>query len=242
MARKNNNTKNIEPSTSAFQSVPNTLTDLTGKTFGYWTVLGYLGAYKTPKHSYKRHQWLCLCACGEKRTLKSPSFKSTDIANCGCLRKQRISQANRKHGFGGTAIYRTWRHMIQRCHNPKDQAYPHYSARGITVCDRWRFGENGKLGIECFAEDMGERPENHSIDRINNEGIYEPSNCRWATIKEQNFNRSSTLRLELGGKTFTTAELCQQFNIPDYVLYQRLDLGWSVERAVSQPPRTLRRK
>ena len=146
--------------------------ELTGQTFGKLTVLG-LGPNRGPKR-----RWRCQCECG-RETLSQTSDLIAGKAT-GCR-----SCAVKRHGntaFGGwqTPTYRSWDSMKQRCENPNAIGYHRYGGRGITVCIRWR---------ECFENflaDMGERPEGTSIDRINGDGNYEPSNCRWATRSEQN--------------------------------------------------------
>ena len=91
-----------------------------------------------------------------------------------------------------SAEYVVWAAMMRRCYNPNCKDYPTYGGRGVSVCDRWRFGENGKVAAACFIEDMGRRPSpRHSLDRTDNDGIYEPSNCRWATASQQAYNRRS---------------------------------------------------
>ena len=85
-------------------------------------------------------------------------------------------------------MYGAWGGMVNRCHNPKNSSFGRYGALGVTVCDRWRFGENGASGFECFLADMGERPDGHTLDRIDGQRGYAPDNCRWATIKEQRAN------------------------------------------------------
>lgn len=88
-------------------------------------------------------------------------------------------------------MYGAWGAMVNRCHNPNNASFPRYGAMGVTVCDRWRFGQDGQTGFECFLSDMGERPEGKTLDRIEATGPYDPANCRWATPKEQRANLSS---------------------------------------------------
>jgi hypothetical protein len=138
----------------------------------------------------------------------------------------------KKHGMFGTPEYICWSGMIQRCTNPNDRGYVNYGARGIMVCDPWR------VSFENFFADMGTRPSpGHSIDRIDVNGNYEPSNCRWATAKEQlrntRFNRMITAR----GKTMCLASWCDISPVSRSLIKARLKLGWSTESAIFTPKR-----
>lgn len=132
--------------------------------------------------------------------------------------------------------------MISRCHNPKDKQYPRYGGRGITVCDRWRFGENGMTGLECFRADLGIRPSlKHSLERIDNEKGYEPSNVKWATSHEQARNKQTSRFITYKGETKIMQDWADQYNMHKTTLQHRLDRGWSVEEALTRP-RDLRNK
>lgn len=144
--------------------------------------------------------------------------------------------ARRTHGMSGTSTYRSWVSMVQRCTNPNNGRYSSYGGRGITVCDRW-------LSFLNFDEDMGERPEGKSIDRYPDvNGNYEPSNCRWATPKEQGCNRRNNRLIEFGGKTATLSQWAEQIGIPRETLLSRLDRGWDLKRALNLDPRLSRTK
>jgi hypothetical protein len=152
--------------------------DITGRTFGKWAVLGYAGA-RGPTH-----YWNARCGCGAEREVAGESLKRGLSTCCRrCARRVPMKPVV-SHGMSESITYRSWKAMIQRCHNPNAQHYAYYGGRGITVCDRWR------LSFADFLADMGERPSLlQSIDRYpDNDGGYEPGNCRWATRTQQQRN------------------------------------------------------
>lgn len=157
--------------------------DLTGHVYGRLTVVRHNGQRVKPNgDSYTT--WLCQCSCGGENVVSTGNLRSGNVSSCGCYGKERALAVNKVHGYSGHPMYPVWKTMIARCENPKNEKYPRYGARGIKVCERWKDFAN-------FLSDMGEKPSpKHSIDRIDSDGDYEPSNCRWATSATQMRNTS----------------------------------------------------
>lgn len=173
--------------------------DLSGQRFGR------LSAVKLQKKQIGTQgrvvsYWLCDCDCGSSTAVLVTHLTSGKVQSCGCLRNQASSERMRNlaektpgwgqnrqtHGLSSTPEYRVWHEMVGRCHRLTSNRYYLYGARGIYVCDRWRYGEDGRTGFECFIQDMGRRPSpNLSVERIDNDGPYAAWNCKWATQKEQ---------------------------------------------------------
>lgn len=184
----------VSPTRGADVSVP--AKDLTGLRFGKWTV----EARGTISPTIGRLRWWCRCDCGIRREVSGQNLNSGISKSCGCDRNRSVL----KHGLARTGqvhpLHHRWIGMIDRCHKPALKGFKNYGARGISVCDRWRFGENGKTGFECFLADMGNPPfAGASLDREDNDGNYEPSNVRWAGSKTQALNRRNAVWHEIDG-------------------------------------------
>jgi hypothetical protein len=136
------------------------------------------------------------------------------------------------HGLSYTPEYRAWQTMRLRCVDPTNAAYPDYGGRGITVCERWL------NSVEAFVADMGPKPTPaHELDRENNDGNYEPDNCRWVTRKVNDRNRRSNRFLTFGGETLCVAEWCERLGLPCDTVHKRLEAGWSIEQTLTVPNR-----
>lgn len=156
--------------------------DFTGQTFGYWC------AIELAKPRGKLKYWLCQCRCGTQKEISGNSLRAGTSKSCGCLRDNLLSSRQYQHGLTDHPIWSAWQHMKDRCQNPRNSKWEYYGGRGITVCERWQ-------DFLAFAADMHPTWKSGlTLDRINTNGNYEPTNCQWATRSEQmqNTRRNKT--------------------------------------------------
>jgi hypothetical protein len=174
--------------------------------------------------------WKCRCECGNEIFVRGTDLKSGNTRSCGCLQKEwaiRNAKATATHGMSNTSIFSVWCGMMKRCRSKTARHYKDYGGRGIKVCRRW-------LKFENFFSDMGFRPDGMSLDRIDNDGDYKPSNCRWANLEQQNNNRRSSSFINYDGHRLTVSQWARKIGIPHSTLFSRLNvMKWSVERALS---------
>jgi len=208
--------------------MPATL-NITGARFGRLTAISSHG-----KNKQKR--WLCVCDCGNQSYVIISQLTTGKTSSCGCLQKERTSQARASHAMSDTAMYNVWQGIKKRCLNPKNKAWHCYGGRGITVCDRWR------MDFAAFVSDMGSRPLGMTIERIDNDGPYSPQNCRWATQMEQMNNLRKSVFVKVGSETLTLSQWGRRFGLHAGTIRLRLHAGWSNADAVSIPSKRLKVK
>jgi hypothetical protein len=195
-------------------------TGLIGRRFGLLVVTEFSHAKGTRSH------WHVRCDCGTIKTAHGGDLKAGKINSCGCSPNRGI-----RHGGRYTPTYSTWCAMISRCSNPKNHKFCDYGARGVRVCERW-------LRFANFLADMGEKPAGMSIDRIDVNGNYEPSNCRWATAKEQSLNTRANVRLTYGSETHSVSEWAELTGIDHSTIRKRLQAGWPMKHIFDAPDST----
>lgn len=172
----------------------------------------------------------CSCDCGGYAETTGYALRSGNTKSCGCFQKQRASESSKTHGLSKTVEYRAWIDLLKRCCDPDSQMYSHYGGRGIVVCDRWL------NGFENFLADMGKRPDGMEIDRINNNGNYEPENCRWTTRIVNTNNKRNNVLITFKNETKTASEWSRVVGLSAKAIAMRITkYKWTPERALTQP-------
>lgn len=197
------------------------LIDITGNKYNMLTVL------KRTESNDGIVYWECVCECGNKTIVRGSNLKSGAVKSCGCLLHQEAK--NKIHGESNTKLYRKWKSMIYRCHNPKNQAYKFYGARGIKVCEEWHDFNTFKKWTEQTRKD-----ENYTIERIDVNKDYCPDNCIWIPMSEQANNRRTNVMIEHNGERHNLMQWCNLLNLDYKNVHNRIyKLGWSFEKAIS---------
>lgn len=192
--------------------------DLTGKRFGNLQVIGLSDT------DTRKTYWVCQCDCGNIKTVRSDSLQSGAIKSCGCLKKKQDKtnlKAKHSHKMSGTRLYEIWQGMKGRCYNVHNARYSRYGGRGISVCDEW---VHDFTAFYEWAKSSGYR-DDLTIDRIDNNGNYEPENCRWATQEQQARNRTTNINITIGNATKTLTEWCGIFKVDYKKTVARLHRG-----------------
>jgi hypothetical protein len=200
--------------------------DMAGSKYGRWLVVSHYG-----RGDKAQHLWNCICDCGTERLCEGSALKSGNTKSCGCAQREAaaiVCEAKKTHGVSKDAPeYYVWASMKQRCTNPNVRNWLDYGGRGISVCDRWL------QSFENFYADMGSRPSDaHSIDRIDNDGNYEPSNCQWVLSKAQCSNRRNNIMVEYFGRQMTLKQATALSGVKYSTARMRIKKGWSAERAL----------
>jgi hypothetical protein len=192
-------------------------TDVAGRRFGKLQALELT-------HKSGHRAWLCVCDCGGQKVVGQYELRSGISTSCGC----EFAKPGTKHGLSKTPEYRAWINIRGRCENENTPYWPIYGGRGIRVCERWR------ASFDAFLSDMGPRPSSdHSIDRINVNGNYEPSNCRWATRKQQLRNQRRNHIVEVDGKRCTLVEAVEERGLKYNTVLYRIIRGASAKEALT---------
>lgn len=200
--------------------------DLTNLRFGILTVVRF------SKRIRSAYYWVCKCDCGTVKEINSAGFKYGGTVSCGCKRESSFGLISKTHGMRKTPEYGAWRAMINRCADKSHKNWANYGGKGVYVCADW------VSSFEAFYLHIGPRPTpSHSLDRIDNDGNYEPGNVRWATRKEQNNNKSTNRIIIFNGEHITVANFSELINLPYEVVYYRAKRGWSAEKIASTPIR-----
>lgn len=205
--------------------------DITNKKFGRLTVIKFI-----KRENYKTY-WECLCECGNKIITTQNNLQTGSTKSCGCLFKE---GNNKKMNLSHSRLYHIWRNMKARCYQKSSPSYKNYGGKGITVCDEWL---NDFMPFYNWAMANGYKEE-LTLDRINVNGNYEPSNCRWATHKEQNNNTTRNVYITFNGLTLTRNQWAEKAGINKNTLKHRLTNKWNkwtIEDALTIPTRKIKK-
>lgn len=193
--------------------------ELIGSVFGKLTVLSEDGT-----DSFGATMWRCRCECGAAKSVRGAQLKSGAVRSCGCGVAAAAKVNNTTHGASRTPLFRRWQAMLARCSNKRSKSFKNYGARGITVCERW-------LDFQSFSDDMAATfREELELERVDTDGNYEPSNCCWATVVQQQRNRRNNHRLTINGETLTLVEWEERSGVKANTILTRVRRGWPPSR------------
>ena len=210
--------------------------NLLGERIGRLTVVEACES-EVSKSGRKYAVWLCKCDCGSYKKVRANNLRQKTVQYCGCLFKEIHAQcihkaiaASRKHGEFGTRLYRIWAAMKRRCYNKHAIYYEIYGGRGIAVCDNWL----DYTAFRDWASSSG-YAKGLTLDRIDCDGNYEPDNCRWITIEEQQRNRRNNRYYEYKGKSYTVLEIAEMTGLKPRTVQGRIERGWPIEKVIETP-------
>lgn len=208
--------------------------DISGLRSGKLTAVKKVG-YGIDKDGKRYALWLCKCDCGGEKIAKQHTLVTNKIKSCGCLRKREYGKSI-QHGKSRTRLYHIHNGIKERCLNPNDQHYKDYGGRGIKVCNEW-IGKEGFINFFVWSIENGYK-ENLTIDRIDVNGNYEPSNCRWTTQLEQARNTRNNVRYNINGEMLLIKEISEKYGIPESTLRGRTKRGLTMKQAINHKYRT----
>ena len=199
--------------------------DITGKRFGRLVVLS-----RAENDRHDIAQWLCRCDCGVEKVVRGASLRSGVILSCGCLCRERHRHT---HDESKTRLFRILQYVKGRCYNQNNSAYQYYGGRGISVCQEWR---ESFVTFRDWALANG-YSDDLTLDRIDADGNYEPSNCRWVDRKTQMRNQRDSLKYTIDGITRNLADWCDIYNVPyERTRHRVVNLKWDIVAALTTPP------
>lgn len=195
--------------------------DIVGQKFGRLLVIT-----RGKNSTDGKTQFVCKCDCGNTTLVRGKLLRNGRTQSCGCFRYEQLKKSITKHGGCYTRTYSTWSSMKDRCTNPNCEQFNDYGGRGITFCDRW-------LKFENFLADMGHKPKRHTLERIDVDKGYEPTNCCWATMRQQANNKRNTVRITHNGLTQTISAWAEQLGIPRTTINLRYHKGLPPEQVLA---------
>ena len=199
------------------------LIDITNQRFGRLKVIEYVGNSK----------WLCQCDCGKQKVISGRGMREGLVISCGCYHKEDIKSSQTTHNSSKTRIYHIWQNVKRRCYNPNYIYFKYYGGKGIIMCNEWLndFPAFKEWSLKNGYSDV------LTLDRIDSNGNYEPSNCRWVSRKDQQNNTSRCHKFTIDGQTKTIAEWCSIYNVPHERIRRRVvNEGWDILDALTTPP------
>lgn len=208
--------------------LPKKAKDITGQIFERLTVLGPVG-----KSSNRQILWLCHCICGKQTVTTRGNLIYGHTKSCGCKNIDAIIKRSKTHGMSKSPLYKTWNRIIERCTNSNHEHFSYYGGRGIKVHETWL------TAFQMFYNHVSKLPyferNGYTLDRINNDGDYEPGNVRWATKNQQARNKRTNHIYTYKGKSQCLATWAEEYNLTYPTLKGRLKLGWNIHDALTKP-------
>ena len=216
--------------------------DLTGLRFGELVAIEYLPLRN--KNGKRISKWKCKCDCGNVKEVTATHLTQGETTSCGCVHSKTLHDRLSSHNMSKTRFYRIWAGMKSRCLNLTATDYSNYGGRGIKPCTEWLKFKNFKIDMYIsyleHTEKFGEK--NTTLDRKNSNGNYDKNNCRWATIKEQSFNKRVNKRYSVNGENLTLTELYIKYSIPRETIFSRIKTGLEGEELIKRRAKNVRDK